>query len=59
MCAARLFLPPSHIGFIVDCGTDFPTHFRERLESLGIAQFRSRDGLTTRALNIYSGQKIG
>lgn len=59
MAAARMFLPPRHVGFIVDCGTDFPANFHAKLEALGIAQFRPREGLTTRALNLYSGKKIG
>lgn len=59
MTAARQFLPPGHVGLIVDCGSDFPAHFRSQLESLGIALFRAREGSTTRALNIYSGRAIG
>jgi len=61
MTAARLFLPPSSCGLIVDRGDDFPRQFTEKLESLGreMICFRLRAGKTTRALNIYSGTKIG
>ncbi|WVQ72340.1 hypothetical protein IAR50_001891 [Cryptococcus sp. DSM 104548] len=61
MVAARQFLPPSHVGLLVDKGSDFPQAFVQDLEKLGkdMIWFRHRDGPTTRALNIYSGQKIG
>jgi hypothetical protein len=46
---------------IIDAGDDFPACFRHSLEMYGkeMTWFRSRDGLTTRALNIYSGNTIG
>ncbi|BEJ05958.1 hypothetical protein CcaverHIS641_0304800 [Cutaneotrichosporon cavernicola] len=57
--AARQFLPASNVGFIADVGPDFPPAFRQQLEGLGeMVYFRSRD-VTTRALNIYSGSRIG
>ncbi|ODO00263.1 hypothetical protein I350_06892 [Cryptococcus amylolentus CBS 6273] len=61
MIAARQFLPSSHVGLLVDKGSDFPPRFTEDLERLGkdMIWFRHRDGPTTRALNIYSGRKIG
>ena len=61
MTAARLFLPASHVGLLVDRGDDFPNHFTEELESLGeeMIYFRERPGKTTRAVNIYSGRSIG
>lgn len=59
-CAARQFLPPANVGFIADVGEDFPPAFRAQLEALGqMVWFRPRDGLTTRALNIYSGTGVG
>ncbi|WVQ82609.1 hypothetical protein IAT38_004740 [Cryptococcus sp. DSM 104549] len=61
MIAARQFLPPTHCGLLVDRGDDFPERFARDLESLGkdMIWFRPREGKTTRALNIYSGQRIG
>jgi hypothetical protein len=46
---------------IIDIGHDFPDTFRRQLEALGdeMTWFRPRDGLTTRALNLYSGASIG
>lgn len=46
---------------IVDTGLDFPDDFRRQLEAFGdeMIWFRPRDGLTTRALNIYSGPVVG
>jgi hypothetical protein len=61
MTCARLFLPPSQCSMVIDTGTDFSPEFRRQLESLGrdMTWFRPREGLTTRALNIYSGSTIG
>ncbi|KAL1406933.1 hypothetical protein Q8F55_006345 [Vanrija albida] len=59
--AARLFLPPSHVGFIADKAPDFPPTFEDTLRRLGdgMVWFRPAEGETTRALNVYSGSKIG
>ncbi|WRT63515.1 uncharacterized protein IL334_000420 [Kwoniella shivajii] len=61
MTAARMFLPPTQCGLLVDRGDDFPDTFTEILEGFGkeMIWFRPRKGKTTRALNIYSGRKIG
>lgn len=61
MTAARHFLPATHCGLLVDTGDDFPDAFRKELKELGeeMIWFRPREGKTTRALNIYSGTKIG
>lgn len=58
---ARIFLPAKHCGLIIDVGTDFPKAFKDELSSFGheMIWFRDREGLTTRALNIYSGHSIG
>ncbi|WWD22808.1 hypothetical protein CI109_107302 [Kwoniella shandongensis] len=58
---ARAFLPPTHCGLIVDRGDDFPEQFARDLESFGseMVWFRHRTGKTTRALNMYSGHRIG
>lgn len=61
MIGARLFLPPSHVGLIVDRGPDMPEAFQKQLiDALdeGI-WWRDRPEGTTRALNMYSGGKIG
>ncbi|KAL7420501.1 hypothetical protein Q5752_004451 [Cryptotrichosporon argae] len=59
--AARIFLPPSHVAFIADVGADMPARFEAVLRGFGkgMVWLRPREGLTTRALNMYSGQKIG
>lgn len=64
MIGARIFLPASSVGHIVDRGIDFPPAIQASLESYGpeMFYFRERtDGqrLTTRALNIYTGQRTG
>lgn len=61
MACARMFLPPSHCGMIIDAGHDFPPRFRAEIEMFGeeMTWFRPRDSLTTRALNIYSGSSTG
>ncbi|WVF66282.1 hypothetical protein IAT40_001022 [Kwoniella sp. CBS 6097] len=61
MTAARIFLPPTSCALLVDRGSDFPSEMAHVLEGLGdeMVWFRERQGKTTRALNIYSGGKIG
>nr|XP_019048574.1 hypothetical protein I302_02346 [Kwoniella bestiolae CBS 10118]OCF27504.1 hypothetical protein I302_02346 [Kwoniella bestiolae CBS 10118] len=61
MISARMFLPPSQCGLIIDQGEDFPDHFLNTLMRYGkdMIWFRKREGKTTRALNIYSGGKVG
>ncbi|WWC85671.1 uncharacterized protein L201_000537 [Kwoniella dendrophila CBS 6074] len=61
MISARMFLPSTHCGLLVDRGDDFPDSFTETLTNFGedMVWYRPREGKTTRALNIYSGNKIG
>lgn len=60
MIAARMFLSPSHVGLVVDKGTDFPPAFENKLSVLGEGVYwRAREGGTTRALNVYSGSEVG
>jgi hypothetical protein len=56
-----MFLPPKHCALIVDHGTDFPPEFVAELKAFGeeMTWFRPRQDKTTRALNIYSGSRIG
>lgn len=56
MVGARLFLPPTLVGIIIDVGTDFPPDIMTNLKAYGdeMFAFRKRDRLTTRALNLYS-----
>ncbi|OCF33183.1 hypothetical protein I316_05228 [Kwoniella heveanensis BCC8398] len=46
---------------VIDKGSDFPSEMATVLQGLGeeMIWFRERKGKTTRALNIYSGGKIG
>nr|XP_019014375.1 uncharacterized protein I206_00457 [Kwoniella pini CBS 10737]OCF53156.1 hypothetical protein I206_00457 [Kwoniella pini CBS 10737] len=61
MISARMFLPPKQCGLIIDKGYDFPQKFINTLKNYGeeMIWFRNRPDKTTRALNIYSGSKIG
>lgn len=61
MTGARIFLPPNHCTLIVDQGADFPAEFEARLKQLGeeMIWFRQREGKTSRAVNVYSGGKVG
>ena len=61
MTAARMFLPASSCALIVDKGEDVPKAFDERLRAMGEEMLWSRNcnGNSTRALNIYSGRRIG
>ncbi|ORX34975.1 Ribokinase-like protein [Kockovaella imperatae] len=61
MTAARMFLPPSKCALVVDQGQDFPLDFKDQLMSMGedMFWFRECQGASTRALNMYSGRRIG
>ncbi|KAF9221896.1 Ribokinase-like protein [Gyrodon lividus] len=55
---ARIWLPASEVGMIIDRGHDFPQHLQEKLLSYGsdLWHFRDHsDHKTTRALNSYRG----
>ena len=56
-----MFLPPERCGLIIDKGEDFPPAFEKQILSMGtdMTWFRPRNGKTSRALNIYSGTRIG
>jgi len=58
---ARIVSPPpasSRVGWIVDCGSDFPNELRETIASweTGVL-LRQRDGLTTRGWNGYGANE--
>ncbi|KZO92220.1 Ribokinase-like protein, partial [Calocera viscosa TUFC12733] len=58
---ARIWLPPSQIGMIIDRGHDFSPSFQARLDTYGPI-FHYRDDpsrQTTRAANIYQGEFRG
>ncbi|OAG06057.1 Ribokinase-like protein [Paraphaeosphaeria sporulosa] len=55
---ARIFSPPPHsksVGWIVDCGSDFPAALRETIASwdTGVLMRETPDRLTTRGWNGY------
>ncbi|KAK7061558.1 Ribokinase-like protein [Favolaschia claudopus] len=53
---ARLWLPPSQVGMIVDRGSDFPPSMESKLAEFGdIWLYRNQASGTTRALNTYRG----
>lgn len=59
---ARIWLPPSKIGVIVDRGHDFPQEIQNALKVYGEAMWSFRDDssrTTTRAMNSYRGEKRG
>ncbi|KAI0334711.1 Ribokinase-like protein [Cubamyces sp. BRFM 1775] len=56
---ARIWLPPSNLGMIIDRGNDFPVHIQEALDSYGPEMWLyrdNRDRSTTRAINSYRGE---
>ncbi|KAG8218408.1 Ribokinase-like protein [Butyriboletus roseoflavus] len=55
---ARIWLPPSSVGMIIDKGDDFPHHVHQKLLSYGHDMWLFREHTnrkTTRALNSYRG----
>ncbi|KAF7301436.1 PfkB domain-containing protein [Mycena indigotica] len=54
---ARIWLPPTRVGMIIDRGTDFPQSIQATLDEFGSDMWHYRDhpGKTTRALNSYRG----
>ncbi|TFK93922.1 Ribokinase-like protein [Polyporus arcularius HHB13444] len=59
---ARIWLPPSQVGMIIDRGHDFPTHIQDALNAYGPDMWHFRDHPnrgTTRALNAYRGEHRG
>ncbi|KAI0824594.1 Ribokinase-like protein [Trametes gibbosa] len=59
---ARIWLPPSSVGMIIDRGDDFPVHIQSALDTYGedLWLFRDNQGRdTTRALNAYRGELRG
>nr|GAT53969.1 predicted protein [Mycena chlorophos] len=53
---ARIWLPPSRVGMIIDRGIDFPPEIQSTLDAFGdIWLYRDHSGKTTRALNSYIG----
>ncbi|KAI0356585.1 Ribokinase-like protein [Trametes cingulata] len=59
---ARIWLPPSRLGMIIDRGNDFPQHIQEALDAYGADMWLYRDNPdrgTTRAINAYRGEHRG
>ncbi|KAJ7117412.1 Ribokinase-like protein [Mycena crocata] len=54
---ARVWLPPSQVGMILDRGSDFPASMESKLAEFGdeMWMYRNRPVGTTRALNTYRG----
>ncbi|KAL8278719.1 hypothetical protein RQP46_008788 [Phenoliferia psychrophenolica] len=55
---ARMWLPPTALGIVVDRGNDFPQAAQDELDKMGsqMWSFRQQDRPTTRALNLYTGE---
>ncbi|GAA6000030.1 hypothetical protein JCM10207_006020 [Rhodosporidiobolus poonsookiae] len=59
MVGARVFLPPTRVGILVDRGNDWPKAVEDELREYGEAMWVYRDKPdepTTRALNLYRGE---
>ncbi|OJT10494.1 hypothetical protein TRAPUB_12932 [Trametes pubescens] len=59
---ARIWLPPSKLGVIIDRGNDFPPHIQGVLDAYGSDMWLFRDHpdrLTARARNSYQGESRG
>ncbi|KAJ7283869.1 Ribokinase-like protein [Mycena rebaudengoi] len=53
---ARIWLPPSEVGMIIDRGPDFPPSMETQLAAYGsVWMYRSQTVGTTRAMNTYRG----
>ncbi|KAJ7276206.1 Ribokinase-like protein [Mycena haematopus] len=54
---ARMWLPPSQVGMIIDRGFDFPPSMESKLAEFGkeMWHYRNQPSQTTRALNTYRG----
>ncbi|KAJ7507564.1 Ribokinase-like protein [Mycena galericulata] len=55
---ARVWLPPSQVGMIIDRGSDFPPSMESKLAEFGddMWVYRNQPAGTTRALNTYRGE---
>ncbi|GAA5862695.1 hypothetical protein JCM8547_003515 [Rhodosporidiobolus lusitaniae] len=59
MIGARIWLPPTRVGILVDRGNDWPKEVEEELGQYGRKMWIMRDKPdepTTRALNLYTGE---
>ncbi|KAI9001247.1 Ribokinase-like protein [Trametes punicea] len=59
---ARIWLPPSNVGMVIDRGNDFPAHIQDALDAYGPDMWLFRDNPdrgTTRAINAYRGEVRG
>ncbi|KAI0771913.1 Ribokinase-like protein [Trametes elegans] len=59
---ARIWLPPSSVGMVIDRGNDFPAHIQTALDGYGPDMWLYRDNpdrRTTTALNAYRGEYRG
>lgn len=59
---ARIWLPATKVGMIVDRGRDFPSNIQAKLQTYGADMWIFRDDqerITTRAANIYRGDNRG
>ena len=57
---ARMWLPAHEVALVVDRGTDWQMDVQKQLDSFGqMWYWREKDGLTTTALNLYTGEHRG
>ncbi|GAA5981717.1 hypothetical protein JCM11641_004224 [Rhodosporidiobolus odoratus] len=59
MIGARVWLPPTRVGILVDRGSDWPQEMEKALREYGEEMWVFREKpheLTTRALNLYTGE---
>lgn len=57
---SRMWLPAFEVGLVVDRGNDWQQTVQEQLDGFGeMWYWREKDGATTTALNLYTGEHRG
>lgn len=57
---ARMWLPAEQLALVVDRGSDWQSQVQQRLDEFGqMWYWREKEGLTTTALNLYTGEHRG
>lgn len=61
MIGARIWLRPNRIGILVDRGNDWDSRVEAKLNEFGKDMwiYRDKEGETTKALNLYTGEHRG
>lgn len=61
MIGSRVWLHPKRVGILVDRGNDWDQKVQSKLDEFGKEMwvYREKEGETTRALNLYTGEHRG